>query len=73
MIKDNGGTRSCADRRQYPNVDFNRERRSGNDRRCGKDRRNNHIDRGSNAIERREFFRIARNFKISASQLESLF
>ena len=54
--KDNGGTRSYAERRQYPSMGFNPEQRSGNDRRSGTDRRNVQIDRGLKAIERREFF-----------------
>ena len=57
IIKDNGGSRSYADRRQYPSMGFNPERRSGNDRRSGTDRRNVQIDRSSKAIERRDFFR----------------
>jgi hypothetical protein len=59
-IRDNGGTRSTADRRQCPSIGFSPERRSGTDRRGGTDRRNVQIDRGSHAIERREFFRATK-------------
>ena len=54
---DNGGTRSGADRRQYTTVDYASERRSGNERRKGIDRRINQDFRGERAIERRELFR----------------
>ena len=56
-IRDNGGKRSTKDRRQCPGAGFSPERRSGDDRRSGTDRRNVQIDRGLQAIERREFFR----------------
>ncbi len=57
-INDNGGTRSGADRRQSPNVDYTPDLRSGKDRRSGVDRRYGQRLRGGQAIERREVFRM---------------
>jgi hypothetical protein len=56
-INDNGGRRSGADRRQYNIMDNPPERRSGNERRSGVDRRKIQNFRGAKAIERRELFR----------------
>jgi len=55
--KDNGGTRSVADRRQYRIIDYKPERRSGKERRSGVDRRKEQNFRGEKAIERRDLFR----------------
>ena len=57
-IMDNGGMRSCTDRRQFTNANHTPELRSGKDRRSGVDRRNAQIYRGSQAVERRDLFRM---------------
>ena len=56
-IIDNGGTRSGRDRRKFKIMDHNPERRTGQERRNGVDRRRDQISRGNLAIERREQFR----------------
>ena len=56
-INDNGGMRSVADRRQYKILDYKPERRSGQERRNGIDRRKEQNLRGEKAIERRDSFR----------------
>ena len=56
-IFDNGGTRSGRDRRKLKITDHNPDRRTGQERRNGVDRRRDQISRGKLAIERREKFR----------------
>jgi hypothetical protein len=56
-VIDNGGTRSGRGRRKLKNINFTPERRMGQERRNGADRRKNQIYRGDLAIERRENFR----------------
>ena len=65
MIKDNGGSRSGAERRQFDYTEITPERRSGKDRRKGDDRRfglgAHRGDRNPGdlqPIERRDQFRI---------------
>ena len=57
QTKDNGGTRSGKDRRQFTIIDHANERRSGEERRSGDDRRRGQNSRGEKAIERREIYR----------------
>jgi hypothetical protein len=53
IVKDNGGTRSGLDRRQFTYTIFVPERRSRRDRRSGSDRRQTQEPRGYPAVERR--------------------
>ena len=55
-IIDNGGSRSGRDRRKFTIIDYNPERRTGQERRIGIDRRKDQMYRGDLAIERREKF-----------------
>jgi len=57
-IKDNGGTRSGRDRRKPTIATRNPERRIGQERRGGIDRRNGPKYRGELAVERRDTFKI---------------
>ena len=57
-IKDNGGTRSGKDRRKLTIVTRNPERRTGQERRGGIDRRKGPTYRGELAVERRDTFKI---------------
>ena len=57
-IKDNGGTRSGRDRRKLTIVTRNPERRTGQERRDGIDRRKGPKYRGELAVERRDTFKI---------------
>ena len=57
-IKDNGGTRSGRDRRKLIIVTRNPERRTGQERRGGIDRRKGPKYRGELAVERRDTFKI---------------
>lgn len=57
-INDNGGTRSGKDRRKLTMVTHKPERRSGQERRGGIDRRNVQKDRGELAVERRDAFKV---------------
>ena len=57
-IKDNGGTRSGRDRRKLTIVPRNPERRTGQERRGGTDRRKGPKYRGELAVERRDTFKI---------------
>lgn len=54
---DNGGSRSGRDRRKFTIIDYDPERRSGQERRNGIDRRKDQMYRGDLAIERREKFK----------------
>ena len=54
---DNGGSRSGRDRRKLTVIDYNPERRIGQERRNGIDRRKDQMYRGDLAIERREKFK----------------
>jgi hypothetical protein len=56
-IIDNGGSRSGRDRRKLTVIDYNPERRIGQERRNGIDRRKDQMYRGDLAIERREKFK----------------
>lgn len=56
-IIDNGGTRSGRERRKPAIINYNPERRTGQERRDGMDRRKDQRYRGELAIERREKFR----------------
>jgi len=56
-IIDNGGTRSGKDRRKLTIINYNPERRTGQERRIGIDRRKDQMYRGDLAIERREKFK----------------
>jgi hypothetical protein len=56
IVKDNGGTRSGFDRRQFTYTIFVPERRSRGDRRSGRDRRQMQQARGNLAVERRGAF-----------------
>lgn len=56
-IFDNGGTRSERDRRKRTIVNYNPERRTGQERRNVMDRRKDQRYRGELAIERRDKFR----------------
>ena len=56
-IIDNGGTRSGKDRRKLTIINYNPERRTGQERRNGIDRRKDQMYRGDLAIERREKFK----------------
>ena len=56
-IIDNGGSRSGRDRRKLKILNHVPERRTGQERRNGVDRRRDQISRGKLAIERREKFR----------------
>ena len=53
IVKDNGGTRSGLDRRQFTYTIFIPERRSRGDRRSGRDRRQMQQPRANLAVERR--------------------
>ena len=53
IVKDNGGTRSGFDRRQFTYTIFVPERRSRGDRRSGRDRRQMQQPRANLAVERR--------------------
>ena len=57
-IKDNGGTRSGRDRRKLTIASRNPERRTGQERRGGIDRRKGPKYRGELAVERRDTFKI---------------
>ena len=59
-ISDNGGTRSGRDRRKLRIINYNPDRRTGQERRNGVDRRRGRMFRGNLAIERREKFRGSR-------------
>jgi hypothetical protein len=59
--KDNGGTRSGLDRRQYTYTLFIPERRSIGERRSGRDRRQMQQPRGNLAVERRSAFIAAKH------------
>jgi hypothetical protein len=54
---DNGGTRSGRDRRKLAIINYNPERRTGQERRNEMDRRKDQRYRGELAIERRDKFR----------------
>ena len=56
-IIDNGGARLGRDRRKFPIINYNPERRTGQERRNGIDRRKDQMYRGDLAIERREKFK----------------
>ena len=56
-IIDNGGARSGRDRRKFTIINNNPERRPGQERRNGIDRRKDQMHRGDLAIERREKFK----------------
>ena len=58
-IKDNAGTRSGRDRRKLTMLTRNPERRTGQERRGGIDRRNGQKDRGELAVERRDTFKVS--------------
>jgi hypothetical protein len=58
-INDNGGTRSGRDRRKLTRLTRNPERRTGQERRGGIDRRNGQKDRGELAVERRDTFKVS--------------
>ena len=57
-IDDNGGTRSGRDRRKLTIITRNPERRTGQERRSGIDRRNSQRYRGELAVERRDTFKV---------------
>ena len=57
-IKDNGGTRSGRDRRKLTIITRNPERRTGQERRGGMDRRKGPRYRGELAVERRDTLKI---------------
>ena len=57
-INDNGGARSGRDRRKLAIVTRNPERRTGQERRSGIDRRNSARYRGELAVERRDMFKV---------------
>ena len=57
-INDNGGTRSGRDRRKLTMISRNPERRTGQERRSGIDRRKSQKDRGELAVERRDMFKV---------------
>lgn len=56
-INDNGGSRSGRDRRKLTVINYNPERRIGQERRSLMDRRKDQRDRGELAVERRDKFR----------------
>ena len=58
-INDNGGTRSGRDRRKLTRLTRNPERRTGQERRGGIDRRNGQKDRGELAVDRRDTFKVS--------------
>jgi hypothetical protein len=62
IIKDNGGTRSGADRRRTDSIYIKLDRRTGKDRRSGNDRREGagHFI----TIERRDVYRKKDQYKI---------
>jgi hypothetical protein len=53
-LNDNGGSRSGRDRRRFVVINHSPERRIGQERRDGMDRRKDQRDRGKMAIERRD-------------------
>ena len=57
-INDNGGSRSGRDRRKLTIINHNPERRIGQERRSGIDRRNGPRYRGELAVERRDMFKV---------------
>ena len=57
-INDNGGARSGRDRRKLTMISRNPERRTGQERRSGIDRRKSQKDRGELAVERRDMFKV---------------
>jgi hypothetical protein len=58
ILKDNGGLRSGGDRRRRAFADYPNDRRSGQDRRDGLDRRRKPRPRYIQARERRLSFRV---------------
>ena len=67
-LRDNGGTRSGFERRQYTFDIHIPERRSGKDRRSGEDRRQTLVTRKNPAVERREAFSQPQTAIIEASE-----